>query len=420
MSWEVRLLPAITLISPEENTHTGKWRSSSDPLTKALGVFKTIGGNGGRVQDLGSGLRTSNYVVYFDGDDCDILSEAFIASLDETGPWTIDHPVRGRLNYQHPLSFDPIHDPTESGNIVAVATSWITDYPTDAPVSQIQRASEIQAGVEEVNQGGIKGFLDNVQTKTANLKNKIQEGTDLMQKAIDDSLGELILTVEGATDVMEALGNGINSTLDQAVFQAVELAAQCQFFCQLPAQLLNNTTGRIEGYKNAINGIISDILGGTPEEQKNQAVTNQMTVVGIFCGASLSVISNDDIQTRVQAVEVSQVITALFQDLTNALDTYGEEFTDLLYHERYFSQTDTFSALADLTAKTQRYLLDLSVSLKKEKTVITDRPLSAVFATLLYYDTEDDETTDLLIETNNLTLQEIMVIPADTKLVIYV
>ena len=420
MSAEDRLLSEITCTSPEGNVHTGKFRSSNDPHTKAQGIFKTIGGNFGRVQDLGAGLRTTNWIISFDDDDCDITSQAFMKSLEEKGGWIIDHPVRGRLTDQFPASFDPVNDPVQSSGIIAVATSWITDYPEERQISQIQRASEIQAAVLEVNEGGIKGFIDYVQTQTANLKNKHENATDLMQDSINDTLGPLLDTVEGATDTMTSLGNGINNTILSIELQTTELAAQCQFFCQLPAQLLNNTSGRLNSFSSAIDGIISDILGGTNDEKKNQAVTNQMTALGVYGGLALSVISNDDIQTRVQAIEASELIRQKFQDVTNALDTYGEDFTDLLYHQRYFSQTDTFSSLADLAAKSQEYLLDLSVSLKKEKTVFLDRPLSATFAALEFYDNADDETVDLLIDTNCLNLEEIMVIPAGRELLIYV
>ena len=420
MSAENRLLPEVTCYSPEGNAHIGKFISSNDPQGKTLAQLKTVGGNFGRVQDLGTNLRTMNFIIYFDGTDHDLLSKAFIKSLEEKGPWTIDHPVRGRLTDQYPALFDPTIDPVGSGNITAVATAWVKDYPEDEQISQIQRASDIQAAVKDVNTAASKGFIDSIQSDLFNLKDKIQDGTDNMQKAIDDSLGSLIDTVEGANDIMTTLGNGINQTLDSVTFGAAELAAQCQFFCQLPASLLNNTSGRIDAFKNAISDIIEDVLNGTPDEKKNQAVTTQLTVLATFAGLTLSVINNNDIQTRIQAIEAAETLRTSFEDLTNALDGYGAEFDALLYYQRYFSQTDTFSLLSDLTAKSQAYLLSLIVSLKKEKTVVLDRPLPAVFAALDYYNDDSDETLNFLIETNKLTLDEIMVIPAGRELLIYV
>ena len=420
MSAENRLLPDVTCYSPEGNAHIGKFISSNDPQGKTLAQLKTVGGNFGRVQDLGTNLRTMNFIIYFDGSDHDLLSEAFIKSLKEKGPWSIDHPVRGRLTDQYPALFDPTIDPVGSGNITAVATAWVKDYPEDEQISQIQRASDIQAAVKDVNTAASKGFIDSIQSDLFNLKDKIQDGTDNMQKAIDDSLGSLIDTVEGANDIMTTLGNGINQTLDAVTFGAAELAAQCQYFCQLPASLLNNTSGRIDAFKNAISDIIEDVLNGTPDEKKNQAVTTQLTALSTFAGLTLSVISNNDIQTRIQAIEAAETLRTSFEDLTNALDGYGAEFDALLYHERYFSQTDTFSLLSDLTAKAQAYLLSLIVSLKKEKTVVLDKPLPAVFVALDYYNDDSDETLNFLIETNKLTLDEIMVIPAGRELLIYV
>ena len=420
MSAEERLLPNITLYSPEGNAHIGKFIASNDPQTKTLAQFKTIGGNFGRVQDLGTDNRTMDFIIYFDGTDHDLLSEALIKSLEEVGAWSIDHPVRGRLNNQYPASFAPTIDPIGSGNITAIATTWIQDYPKDENISQIQLATDIQAAVKDVNEASAKGFLDNAQTGLFNLKDKIQDGTDAMQKAIDDSLGSLIDTVEGANDIMESIGDGIDQTLSAVTIGLTELSAQCQFFCQLPASLLNNTKGRIDAFVNAIDGIISDVLDGTSDEKKNQAVTNQLTSVSLLCGLSLSVISNDDIQTRIQAIETAEKLRQSFEDLTNALDLYGEEFDDLLYYQRFFSQTDTFSILSDLIAKSQNYLLTLSVSLKKQKTVILDRPMSAIFVALIYYGNADDLTVDFLIDTNNLTLSEIMLIPAGREILIYV
>lgn len=420
MSAEERLLPEVTMTSPEGNVYTAKFRDASSAQGKSIAIFKTIGGNFGRAQNLGTDLRPNAFVAYFTGPDHDIDSEIFIGSLSEDGYWTIDHPVLGRLENQLPVLFDPTIDPMGSGNITSVATSWITDYPDDAPVSQAQRANQIKSSVAEVNEESTKGFFDNIQSQTAELKNKIDESVQAMQDSINSAIGPLLATVEGASDIMLAVGNGINSTLDAAVLQPLELAAQCQAFCQLPAQLLQTTAGRLDSYRSALSGILDSDLTGSRDAKRNQAFTNQLTAGATFCGLALSYVGNNQIQTRLQAIESAQLIASELATMTNSLDAYAEEFDGLLVYEKYFSQTDAFSALSILAANVQAYLLDLSVSLKREKRVILDRPLSAYFIALDLYGNADDETVDQLITTNKLTLEEIMKTEAGRELVIYV
>lgn len=420
MSAEERLLPEVTMTSPEGNVYNAKFIDASSAQGKLVAIFKTIGGNFGRAQNLGTDLRPNSFIAYFEGDDHDIDSEVFIESLQEDGYWVINHPVLGRLENQLPILFDPTINPVRSGNITAVATSWITDYPDDAPISQAQRANQIQASVSDVNEESSKSFFDNIQSQTSELKNKIDEGVQNMQSVINSTIGPLLETVEGASDVMTALGNGINSTLDSAVLQSLELVAQCQAFCQLPAQLLQTTAGRLDAYRSALSGILDEDLTGTDEAKRNQAFTAQMIAGATYCGLALSYVGNSQIQTRLQAIEAAQIISSELATMTNSLDTYAEEFDGLLVHEKYFSQTDAFSALSILAANVQDYLLDLSVSLKREKTVILDTPLSAYFIALKYYGSADDDIIDQLITTNNLTLEEIMRTEAGREIVIYV
>jgi prophage DNA circulation protein len=423
MSWDSRLLPTIILTSPEGTEHTGKFRASNDPQTKNIATFKTVLGNYGRVQDLGADLRTSSFTVYFDGDDCDLDSEAFIASAAESGPWTIDHPVRGRLNYQYPSRLDPSHDPTESGNVVAVACTFITDYPADKQVSQINLATQVKASVDGMNESSAASFSERASSKTASLRQKITDAVDNLKTTINNNLGGLISAAEGVQDLVSAVEVGIDQTvgtIEKGSGILIQLALQIQTYPQMIPNLVKDAVGEIGYYIDAVADTWSETLSGTQDEKKNQAVTTQMVTLAVFGGLALSVIGNQNIKTRPQAIEAIRVITDSFINLTNALDTYAEEFDGLLVKESYFSQTDTFSDMIKLIGAIQRYLLNLATGLKAERTVILDRPLSATFASLEYYGSADDEYLDLLIEANNLSIEEIMRIPAGRSLVVYI
>ena len=419
--WEDRLLKTVTLYSPDGNSYRGKWRKSEDPWTKALSTFKVVGGNNGQVQDLGVNPRTCSFVIYFDGDECDKSAEAMMNSLEEFGAWSINHPVRGRLENQYPTSFDLTHDPTENGNIVSISTNWITSTEETTVESQTKTAQSIVTETGMINGDAIIDFIDNTGTDTLNLRNKIEQGVNDFKNALDIAFIQPISTVKGGIENMESAYNGLVSTMDQLVYDGADVAeefvTQICYLGQRPAQILEENENRIASYEIALKSILGNEPSGTTAEKKNAASITQTTAIATIGGMALSVINDPGITTRVQAIEAAATIFSNFQNMVDTLDGYSDSFTGL-YSEKYFSLTKTFSNLLNLITLCQKYLLNLSVGLKKQKTVYTERPMSAVLAGLTYYD--DSQAAYQIISDNKLKPEEIICMDAGKKLVIYV
>ena len=122
MSYQDRLQPQITLTSPSGLVFTAKWIGNARSQEKDLGIFKTPGVKGVKIQDLELGATTYPLTIYFDGPDNDLDSEKFVVALAERGSWQVIHPLKGEKSLQL-VSYSEAVQPVTSGNITTITTA---------------------------------------------------------------------------------------------------------------------------------------------------------------------------------------------------------------------------------------------------------------------------------------------------------
>lgn len=375
------------------------------------------------IQDMGSGLQVFSMSVYFVGENCDQLADAFYNSLYER--YTPDAP--GLLN--HPRWGDvaviPFGDPEQSESYVegsgicrvsvvfretvsttlassfAFSASGIADTASQVDESALDRASRIVADnkasyakFKAVIRGKtrtITGFIDGVSDLTTDIADEIEALTQELYAAID----------EGATPVvlLAQIGN-ILRTIAEVPTQG---AAMVKAYYDMAVDI--------------VTGFVSDIDGATTTTDR-QNVALSLQYIGAMSVATMAVAETNAQYTRRDEVgdSIDQLVEA-YQQYLIAMD-YAAASLSMGIEKLFAPDHDVGLFLHGSVYDTQALLINRAFSLKSKRTYRLKYASDPLTETWTHYG--DLDQLDLFCTTNKIVYDEFLELPAGREIAIYV
>lgn len=462
--WRGRLGDSISLISPEGKEFTAKWVSDSREASKKLGVFRYPKIKGNIVQDLDIDSTLYTIPLHFDGKDCDVNSQAFFQAARETGPWTITHPVYGFLELQITQIKQPLDLVRDGGHIV-VETEWIEAIDPETLLTAAEAAGLADGGVDELNLTAAEQFAADVDATTEALRENIEYVTTGIQNLSDAALDPIASVNDSLSNLLLSVHSGIQGTLAATVLDPLALAGQIQQTIELPLLGANDIAARLDYYSDLADSLFDWLpdSGHTKAKDKNtvalvelalSAVTaarakiavtginaaqtgraiasGRITASQVLSGLSptvttlpgsgtFTVTNASPVQTRAQAVESAQRLLDDLAAMLTELDTMQENFEANSIDAQYFSGRTTHALLYKVTMYAVRFLLLSAFDLAVERRTTLSRPRCPVEIVVSEYGQlgENDVYLDLFIQTNELTGDEIYLLPAGREVTIY-
>lgn len=431
-NWRERVKETITLISPDGNEFEAKWRGSTRTVVKKLGIFAYPKVKGNIVQDLDVESDVYPITIYFDGKNADLHSTAFMGAIRQTGTWTIGHPTRGFVELQL-MSATENDEPVESGGIYEINTEWIEPIDPETLVTARELAGIIDELANQLNQSAIDQFIQALDDSTEALQDNIDAAVNVVTNASDIILGPVAATVDAIDNAFNAIQSGIQATLNETVLEAQGLGGQIQQLTQLPLLATNDITQRLDVYDNLSDEFITNLPSGNRPKDKNRIAVYELSLVSCLAsyariittgiiGSTAGADIRFPIQTRAQAVETVEKLSAFFEKVTESLDAMQENFQDTDIDLQYFSQSQSFGNAALMFAQAIRYLLIALYDLKIEKRFTLGKPRAPIEITVTEYGDlgENDVNLDLFIVSNELKGNDIILLPPNREVVVYV
>jgi len=419
--WIERTRGTIKLTSPEGNIFEALWRSNRISQGKKIGEFNYPKILGSVIQDLGVNSTRYPMILYFDGPDNDIEGQRFQAAFNESGVWTIIHPVLGEKLLQ-PISFSPDINPTTSGNVTVFTTEWIEPI-SDAVITSVQ---ELEARIQEqqakLNAQGASQFTQITSQIETGETVAITDESNNFLTSYDEFLDGLAQINSDIYNGVVGIKRGIDNTILQPIINTSALFGQFQQTLELPALVTNDFEARITPYIDFATDIFTGSEGiANTAIGKNTAATKEAVLSAVISTLGTIAITSD-LQTRPQAIQAVEDITNLFNEITNNLDIIQKNFSDNTVNNQYFSQSQSFSEASLLIAYISAYLLRISLDLKIEKRFILKKDRTSIEITISEYGGlgENDNNLDLFIFSNNLKNRDILILPAGKEVVVYV
>ncbi|MCK5606550.1 DNA circularization N-terminal domain-containing protein [Candidatus Pacearchaeota archaeon] len=405
MSWQDRLSEAA-YTTPSGQRLVFVYENVRKSFSKKTSAFEFPDAIGTFIQDNGRSGRRLPLRIFFNGDDYDLEATTFEDGLAEPGRGKLEHPIYGTIDVV-PFGIIGRRDDlkTAANQAVLEVTFWET-IDLLFPSAQTDPGSEVLTAVDEYNTAEAEQFeevldIDTV-TEEVTFQNRYQLVLDIAQSALQN----IADVQDDVQRQFNAVFDSINNGIDILVQDPLTLAFQTTILLQAPARADASIQARLDAYSNLANTIITGENAirtpGNDSQEANAFQNDDLFVSTLVTGAIVSVVNNQ-FETKTEALSAAEEIL----DLANTVTVWRDANYESL------GLIDTGSAyqqFQEAVALTAGFLVEISFSLKQERSIILtyDRTIIDVVAEL--YGTVDEQL-DFFIASNDLTGTEILELP---------
>lgn len=417
MPWQDRIREAA-YNSPSGTRIVFDYENVRKSFDKKTTGFDFPDADGTFVQDLGHTGRRYPLRVFFWGDNYDQEASAFEEALRERGTGKLEHPVYGTVNVVPFGTVTQRDDLKTAANQAVIEVTFWETIGLIYPASQTDPASNVLTAVDEYNIAAASEFeldtdLDSA-VEQASFKNSYQALLDTAQSGLQ-AVADVQKDVE---DEFNAIYDSINNGIDILVAQPLALAFQTVQLLQSPARALTSITARLDAYRNLASSIISNESGesnitspGLDSTNSNTFHAKDLYASTYITGSIVSVVNNQ-FATKNEALEAAEAVLTQFDEVIAWRDDNFESLEEIDIGSAY-------QQLQEAVALTAGFLVEISFTLKQERSIVLDRERTIVDLVAELYGSIDDQL-DFFINSNNLSGSEILELPKGREIVYYV
>lgn len=409
MSWVSRLEQQLVIRTGDGLEYEPQWLNAVQDQRYNLNVFNYIDVPGSQVQRNQPRGRRFSIEIYFIGDDTIDVSERFRRSAADRRPWTIFHPFYDELTVQ-PISLR--FDNTQY-NITRITGEVLETIPDDFPRQTQDVEEQIALNKEEVDITGADTFGNQVADLQPSESNLIGDTVDILE-----SNGNTIL--EDAEDqvTLRNLALTAQRELNTILTRPIQTLRAIQATINFPALVAQTVRARVDNLIDSFNRVIQSVTT-LSNITRNEKVYGETSGAAIISAMTLATTTNRDEQTREQIQGVIDDVFATYDSYLTTLD--GFQTTLQTEANSYAPNPDLQAALSQLMFSTLAALNDITLNSQQEVTIINEADSNPILLAHRVYGLEDqDANLNRFIDTNSLSLNELLIIPKGRELLYYV
>ena len=403
MPWTDRIqTPAY--ISPSGIRFEFQYENVSMESNKKSGEFIFPEIEGVFIQDLGRSGRKFPFVLFFSGPDHDQESDSFLLALEEIGIGTLEHPLYGTRKVV-PTGTIGRRDDLVTGSNQSVITITFSETIIDInfPSSSLNEETDIKNSVSDFNSSTSDQFAETLDIESESESVIIQNDLIEEKDFINTTLENITNTDEDIKIAMDTVSDSFNDIVS-GLLDPGGVADQMITIINTPSNVVTSADAMLEGYGS----VIDTRIGGVVSSANNYRTSN-MIVSSSFGALALSML-NSNFTNRPQAVDAANRIIDIYDSITDWMDTNITAF-------EIPDTGEIYDNLNQIYSKITGYLIRLSFDLPKKIFIILkeDRQIIELVAELY----GDIEMIDFFIETNELTTDEIELLPQGKEVVYF-
>jgi len=413
--------------SPETSTRLEfKYRDSIPySFDKRLDAYTYARVNGTEYRDLGFGGATYPFNCVFDSDNHDQESSNFVKLLKETAspgyPGYLEHPREGVVEVVV-KSVTVNHNPAKDGAQTVVEVIFWKQLTLP---EQFKKSPSIAVkyALDDFNNASQNDFsISSLNHNISQRLSTIRETKTVLSK-ISDNVSTVLSTNANIISTFDQINTDILNNIDTIVKSPLVLASQLQ---QMTG-LIFGTSSRFKERVNAWIGLYSDVIGDDEKpdlyyNDTNVITKNKIAMQELVAGSAIAnnitnvVLQSDSFKTKQEAFDALQQSSQMVLNLGADLDSISKNFDSNNFQDQYFSQTDSYKKLKSLVEIATASIQNITTDLKTTVQITTSIDCTILDIASKYYDNVNDDILNFIIDSNSLSLDDILYIKAGTTL----
>lgn len=433
MGWQERIKPAA-YTSPSGVRLEFEYENVSKRMDKHTTAFQFPDADGSFVQSLGRSGRQFPLRFMISGDNYDLEANTFDAMLSEDGIGVLEHPVYGVFDVVPFGRVERIDELKTRGN---QAIFNVTFYETNRLVFPLQTesASELlQASIAAYTESAPLEFEETIEQSSTiekvSLRNRYQAVKDQIKKGLQPIADVQARTQAGLRrvrrdvrvisdvqsdiqSVFDTVNDSINDAIQVFISDPLALAFQTSILVQAPARSVALITARLEAYGGMLVSLTTNgtIYTPTTDSQAiNSFRSDDMLASNLLVATALAVL-NAEFETKTDALAAADTLLGLLDEFTVWRDGNLSALAIIDTGSVYQQVINAISTAAG-------FLVEISFSLKQERSVILVAPMTPIELEARFYRTID-ENLDFLINSNAFVGEELLEVPIGRSVVYY-
>lgn len=405
MSWLEKIKDSLTITTGDGEIFSPSWVNASRSKEFNVSEFEFVE-LAGTLADRRKpkGVRY-NLEIYFQGENHLDISEKFFNSADNTKYWILKHPFYGSLNVQ-PLSLGQDNSNYNVSKFTIPLVETITDDYPKTKENALDAIINTKIKLDEFTENSVLEFT--------------QKDKETVKQVNNNSfnLSVPIITLPEEFEKINNLFNEANSFVDTATATPLLILRACNNLINAPFNFSANVNQRLNSLKNQFNLLRNSLslTTGLSAKQTYQAIASN--IISASCLVVTEPLENDFNNNR----KVNDALNTI-----NTIYDYYLEDIDFLQSlngnspESFIPDFDVLLGLNDLINLTTSYLFLAVISARKERSIICEDDTNIVTLTHRFYGLDMyDKNIDELIENNNLSFNELTIIPKGRKIIYYI
>lgn len=346
--------------------------------------------------------------IFFQGEENIDVAETFMISSNDRRPWKIIHPQYGTINC-HPSSI--VRD-SSLLNVTKMTITLLETLLDDSPKTSINPVASTTNAVESFNDDQSLQF-ETVEFETSDLNDMSnQTDTSYQISASNVSSGD-------ESDEYFNRFNTAKSKILNAGTDAVAAVTAIKSMLVYPAYFSESVQYRLNLLLQTLLSFQSDLINITTVNQKQLFEMNTTTIVSAMVQTVVTPLDQNDYGNSDDVLSVIETLSNSYNSVVENLDSLqtpngGDE-------NSYIPNSVTLNQLTDVVNYSISQLMTIALNAKQERVFICDEDTNIVLLAHRFYGlVPDDSTIDDLIRTNQIGINEMLLIKKNRTIKYYV
>jgi hypothetical protein len=407
MSWLERINSEFIIKCGDGREYQPLWMNAVKSYEFNVSEFEFINQRGAKVVREEAKARRFNLTLHFEGENVLDISDNFERSTYDKRPWTITHPMYGQLTVQ-PLGIN--FDNTKF-NVTTITCTIVETLLDNFPRTNDDFVDIIEQRANVTNEA-LASALESEELSASDLQEIQQQQRGLYNQGKNFATGL-------DSETYFNLFNEANNALFVAQSNPIQSIIATQRFILAPANFIQSARTR----QNILTRQFIELLNFLPRvlsrSEKMIFQSNAGTLITAKALATSTPDLNVDFKTGIEVLNYAQILhTDLNTYLTSIESLQTDNGGEL---DSYIPNYEPIKELIDLVNYTVVNLINIAVNSKTERSIILNYDTNAIELTHRLYglDANDNNLNDL-INQNDLSFDELLIIPQNKKIVYYV